>query len=442
MNENMIELKEQNIVENAISERIPKIGKHRVVIIGGGFAGIEVVRELKKCDVQIVMIDKHNYHTFIPLLYQVATAGLSPGDISSPLREFLNEGKHFHFRLAKVKNVDAITKTVRTNIGDLQYDSLVIATGSSTNFYGNDQLEKNAHKLREISDAIALRTQLIDNFEEALKVNNQHDLDKHMNIIIAGGGPTGVELAGAIGELRKHVLPADYPELDFRQMQIYLIEGHHRLLAAMSEKSGKRARKYLENKFEVNVITKTKVSSYENGLAILSDGTQIRTNCVIWAAGVKGNVLNGVAKDNLYKGRILVDEFNNVGSMDGVYAIGDVAAMKTKEFPDGLPMLAPVAIQQASHLASNIKRKLKGESLKPFKYTDKGTMATIGRNKAVVDAPFGIKLGGFIGWFIWMFIHLFSIIGIRRKLLVFSNWVWNYLTFNRGNRLIIRKEIE
>jgi NADH dehydrogenase len=428
-------------VKDRINERIPKTDLLRVVIIGGGFAGIELVRVLSKSNIQIVLVDKHNYHTFIPLLYQVATAGLSPGDISSPLRGFLQENKNFHFRMAKVKSIDAPNKLIHTNLGDLQYDMLIMASGSRTNFFGNKQIKKNANNLREIMDAIELRTKLINNFEDALQVDDEKELERHMNIVIVGAGPTGVELAGAIGELRNQVLPKDYPELDFRKMNITLVEGGKQVLGAMSKKAGSKSAKYLK-KFGVSVRLETILKSYENGVAVLSDGTEINTNCLIWAAGVQGNLVPGLNEDAVINGRIKVNEFNLIDGHKYIYAVGDVALQVDGNHPKGLPMLAPVAIQQAKNLGKNILRMQENKEMKPFKYTDKGTMATIGRNKAVIDLPFNITLGGFFGWFIWMFIHLFSIIGFRRKLLVFSNWVWNYLSYNQGNRLIIKKDID
>ena len=440
-------MEEQNILIpekpklNRIKERIPKTDLTRVVIVGGGFGGIELVRHLSKQNVQTVLVDKHNYHSFIPLLYQVATAGLSPGDISSPLREFLQDNKNFHFRMAKVKSVDPEQKRVITNSGFLEYDKLVIATGSSTNFFNNDQLKKNAHKLREISDAIELRTKLINNFEEAIQADGDEELEKYMNIVIVGAGPTGVELAGAIGELRKHVLPKDYPELDFSKLKIWLVEGTDRVLPSMSERSGHRAKRYLK-KFGVRLLLGKFVKSYDGGVVTLSDKRTIQTQCLVWAAGVKPNMIKGLPEESDVKGRIKVDEFNRVWGTQDVFAIGDVSYQESKKHPKGLPMLAPVAIQQARRLSENLVAQIKGGKEKSFEYVDKGTMATIGRNKAVIDAPFGIRIGGFLGWFIWMFIHLFSIIGFRRKLLVFSQWIWNYLTYNRGNRLIIKKDLE
>ncbi len=428
---------------NRITERIPWTDKPRVVIVGGGFAGVELVKQLSKQNVQIIMIDKHNHHTFIPLLYQVATAGLSPGEISSPLREFLRSNKNFHFRMAKVKMIHADSKKLETNIGFVKYDILVIASGATTNFFGNKELAKNAMKLREMSDAIELRTKLITNFEEALQleVTDKEALAKYMNIVIVGGGPTGVELAGAIGELKKHVLPKDYPEIDFSQLKIHLIEGSGKILPPMRDISGERAAGYLEH-FGVNLTLNTLVERFEDNIAYLNNGTQIPTNCLIWAAGVKGNLIPGLRDGAVDKGRILVDRFNLAKGHEFVYAIGDVALQVDEDNPRGYPQLAPVAIQQAEQLGANLKLLFKEQKMKPFKYVDKGTMATVGRNRAVVDAPFNITFGGFFGWFVWMFVHLFSIVGIRRKFLVFANWVWNYFTYNRGNRLIINKDLD
>lgn len=421
-----------------INERIPKTDLKRVVIIGGGFAGIELVRKLSKTNVQIVLIDKNNHHSFIPLLYQVATAGLSPGDITNPLREFMQDNKHFHFRMAKVRTIRAEEKELDTDLGPIKYDYLVIASGSKTNFFGNEDIKKKAFKLREVSDAIELRTQLIANFEEALQVEDDEELEKHMNVVIVGAGPTGVELAGAIGELRNQILPKDYPELDFTKMKIHLIEGMDRVLSGMSDHSSRRALRYL-HKFGVEVKLGALVEKYENGVAKLSDNSEIKTYSLIWAAGVKGNVIPGLHEGAVQKGRVMVDVYNLVKGHKYIFAVGDVCYQEDKRYPGGLPQLAPVAMQQSRKLGENLKRRMSNKDMKPFKYIDKGTMATIGRNRAVVDAPFNIRLGGFIGWFIWMFVHLFSINGFRRKLLVFSNWVWNYFTYNRGNRLIINK---
>ncbi|MBV6644378.1 MAG: NAD(P)/FAD-dependent oxidoreductase [Cyclobacteriaceae bacterium] len=434
----------QNTLEDTIIEppsrtlesSLPASDLPRVVIIGGGFAGIALIQKLRKCPVETVMLDKNNYHTFIPLLYQVATAGLSPGDISSPLRELLQDDDHFHFRMAAVESIDRGQQEVQTNLGSLHYDYLVIATGSKTNFFGNEKIEDHAQKLREIKDALELRSHLINNFERALLARDKEELQRFMNIVIVGAGPTGVELAGAVGELRDHILPKDYPELDFTIMNIYLVEGSGKVLNAMSDFAGRNAKQYLED-FGVQVKLDTLVKGYEGSVVTLSDDTKIASECLIWAAGVEGNHPDGFEQEVLLRGRIKVDDHNRIEGFEKVFAIGDVAHQALAGHESGLPMLAPVAIQQAEHLGGNLRRLLQGKALKPFKYTDKGTMATIGRNRAVVDAPFNISFGGFFGWFVWMFIHVISIVGFRRKLMVFTSWVWNYLTYNRGNRLII-----
>ncbi|MCR9254276.1 MAG: NAD(P)/FAD-dependent oxidoreductase [bacterium] len=434
---------ERNPVSQQISQHIPESKDPRIVIIGGGFAGIELVARLANLPVQVVLLDKHNFHTFQPLLYQVATAGLGPGDISSPLREFLrNKNKNFHFRLATVEHIDHAAKNVITDTGSLHYDYLVIASGAIPNYFGNEELQRNAHSLKSIPEALELRNSMIENFEKALLIKDEEELQKFMNVVIVGAGPTGVELAGAIEELRRNVLPKDYPELDFSKMQIHLIEGQDQVLGAMSDFAGRKAKKYLEN-MGVNVQLQDILESYDGETAVLKNGDAINTHCLIWAAGVKGNAIDGVGISNVKGGRIAVNHFNEVTGMQDVFAIGDVALMLDEDNPRGYPMLAPVAIQQAENLGRNFEVFIglkKDADLKPFKYFDKGTMATIGRNKAVVDAPFGIKFGGFFGWFAWMFIHLVSIIGFRRKLLVFSNWLWNYFTYNRGNRFIIKKK--
>lgn len=425
----------------SISATLPKTDRKRIVIVGGGFAGIELIRKLRDTSYEVVMIDKNNYHSFIPLLYQVATAGLSPGDISSPLREFMQHFENFHFRLASIETIEANRNVIQTSKGELAYDILVIATGSVPNFYGNKKIAQASLRLREIRDALTLRNTLIDRFEEALLLSEQEEQQAYLNVVIVGAGPTGVELAGAIGELKRHILPKDYPELDFSMMKVFLVEGADQVLPAMSKEAGRKARKYLE-KFNVKVILGKMVNDLDKEIVRLSDGEQITSNCLIWAAGVKGNLIPGLSEQSTDRSQYLVDQYNIVKGTDNIYAIGDVSLQKNPAFEDGLPMLAPVAIQQARHLGHNLVRLDKGQKPKAFHYLDKGTMATVGRNKAVVDFPFKLTLGGFVGWFIWMFVHLMSIIGFRRKLLVFSNWIWNYLTYNKGNRLIIPREKE
>ncbi len=419
---------------------VPATKNPRIIIIGGGFAGVKLVKRLKHLPLQIVLFDRNNYHTFQPLLYQVATAGLEPDSIADPLRKQLEHVKNYYFRMAEVFSVDIERKLINTEIGELNYDYLVIATGSKTNYFGNDAIMQHAFPLKQIPQALDLRSHILQNFEAATITNNQNEVRSRMNIAIVGGGPTGVEVAGALGELKKNVLPKDYPELDFSQMQIILLEGTGKLLNGMSEQSSDKALKYLK-KFGVTIRLNTIVTTYDGKQAILNDGSTIDTHTLIWAAGVEGNFPAGLPLTSIERSRILVNEYSQVQGADGIYAIGDIALMKSDAFPKGYPMLAPVAIQQGDHLADNIQRMLKNKPLKPFSYHDKGAMATIGRNKAVVDLPGRLHFGGFFAWLIWMFVHLISIIGFRNRIIVFSNWVWNYFTYDRGTRLIIRKFI-
>ncbi len=419
------------------SIRIPQSNLPRIVIIGGGFAGIRLVKKLRNSGFQIVMFDRHNYHTFQPLLYQVATAGLEPDSIAGPLRKLFGGMKNFYFRYAQVEEIVPEKKMIVTSIGDIEYDYLVIANGSKTNYFGNDGIIKNSFPLKQIPQALDLRSQILQNFEKAVLVNEEDKAKSLMTFVIVGGGPTGVEVAGALGELKKQVLPNDYKELDFNQMKIILIEGHDRLLSSMSDKASKKALKYLK-RFGVEVVLGKVVKSYDGHNVILNDDTVIYSETLVWAAGVKGNVIKGIPETSIERNRILVNEFNQVKGFDRIFAIGDIASMKTDEFPNGHPMLAPVAMQQGKHLGKNLTSMLRGKELKPFVYFDKGSMATIGRNRAVVDLPGKRNFGGLLAWFIWMFIHLVYIIEFRNKLVIMSNWIWNYFTYDRGTRLIIR----
>lgn len=417
---------------------VPKSDKPRVIIIGGGFAGIKLAKNLRNLPLQVVLFDRNNYHTFQPLLYQVATAGLEPDSIADPLRKQLESAKNFYFRMGEVYSIIPEDKIIKTEIGDLNYDYLVIATGSKTNYFGNRSIMDHAFPLKQIPQALDLRSHILQNFEAATITTDEEEIRSRMNIAIVGGGPTGVEVAGALGELKKSVLPNDYPELDFRDMKITLIEGTGRLLNGMSDSASERALRYLK-KFDVEVVLNTLVESYDGLKATLNNKTVFDTHTLIWAAGVEGNHPFGLPAEAMVRGRIAVDEYNCVKGLENVYAIGDIAQMESEEYPNGHPMLAPVAIQQGANLAINIKRMLRDKALKPFEYKDKGSMATIGRNKAVVDLPGNVRLGGLIAWAIWMFVHLISIIGFRNKLIVFSNWVWNYFTYDKGTRLIIRR---
>ena len=417
---------------------IPATELPRIVILGGGFGGITLIKKLRNLPFQVVLIDRNNYHTFQPLLYQVATAGLEPDAIAGPLRKFMGGTANFHFRMAEVFEIDQDNKKVVTEIGEINYDYLVISTGSKVNFYGNESVAKHALPLKQIPQALDFRSHILQNFEKAILTSNPQELQELMTITIVGGGPTGVEVAGALGELKKNILPQDYPELDISQMRIILIEGLPNLLSGMSPFCHQKALQYLRN-FDVEVRLETMVKDYDGKVVTLNNGEEIRCYSLIWAAGVMGNIMKGIRADQIERSRLLVNKYNQLKGANGIFALGDVALMKSKKFPVGHPMLAPVAMQQARNLGDNFKTIARGKKkLKSFKYVDKGAMATIGRNKAVVDLP-GVRFGGLFAWMIWMFIHLVSIIGFRNKMVVFSNWVWSYFTYDKGNRLIIRK---
>ncbi|UMB60503.1 NAD(P)/FAD-dependent oxidoreductase [Lutibacter sp. A80] len=417
---------------------ISKTSFPRVVIIGGGFAGLAAVKGLKNQELQIVLIDKHNYHTFQPLLYQVATGGLEPDSIAFPLRKVIKNLPNFYFRLADVSKIDSEKRKVYTNIGNLKYDYLIIATGSKTNYFGNTNIEKYSMAMKNVPQSLNLRSLIIENFEDALLAKNLEQRNALMNFVIVGGGPTGVELAGALAEMKKGILPKDYPDLDIRQMQINIIQGSNRLLKAMSEKASEKAEDFLIN-LGVNIYKNAHVTDYD-GYNITTDADlSFEAATVIWAAGVKGAAIQGLNPECVIERaeRIKVDEFNKVRNHKNIYAIGDVACMDVSEYPKGHPMMAQPAIQQGKHVAKNIIADLNNKPLEPFVYKDKGAMATIGRNKAVVDLK-KLKFQGVFAWFVWMFVHLFSLIGFRNKAVVFFNWVYNYIRFDRETRLIIR----
>lgn len=419
-----------------LSLTLPETEYPRIVIVGGGFGGLKLAKGLRKAKAQVVLLDRNNFHTFQPLLYQVATAGLEPDSIAGPLRQNFEGNPNYFFRMVKVVGINPAKNEIETTVGNLSYDYLVLANGSVTNYFGNDELSKKVLPLKRIVHALDLRSHILQNFEQAVLTQDESKLQQMMNIVVVGGGPTGVEVCGALSELKKHILPKDYPDLDFSQMNIHLIEGTERLLNGMSDAAGKNALRYME-KLDIDVQLNTLVKDYQNDLVELSNGT-IESATVIWSAGVKGNVIGGLDSKSIERSRILVDEFNKVIGSENIYAVGDVAMMQTDELLNGHPMLAPVAMQQGTHLAKNFKRILNGKSMIPFNYFDKGTMATIGKNKAVVDMPGGIRVKGLLAWLIWMFVHIMYLIGFRNKLVALTNWVWSYITYDKGTRLIIR----
>jgi NADH dehydrogenase len=417
---------------------IPQSSFPRVVIIGGGFAGLAAARGLEEQELQVVLVDKHNYHTFQPLLYQVATGGLEPDSIAFPLRKRFNDVENFFFRLASVSKINADKNEIETSIGNLAYDYLIIATGSTTNFFGNKNVEKFAMEMKSVPQSLNIRSLILENFEEALLTSNIEERNALMNFVIVGGGPTGVELAGALAEMKKGILPKDYPDLDIRQMQINLIQSSGEILKGMSAKASEKAEDFLI-KLGVNVWKNLRVLDYDGKMVTTNGEDNFRAETVIWAAGVKGEIVDGLQQECIIErgARIKVDEFNKVKNHTNIYAIGDIACMASEKNPYGHPMMAQPAIQQGRLAAKNIIAELKGKKLKAFTYNNKGSMATIGRNKAVVDLP-KWKFQGVFAWFVWMFVHLFSLIGFRNKVIVFMNWVYNYIRFDRETRLIIR----
>lgn len=414
---------------------IPDTNLKRIVVIGGGFGGLRLAKKLSTKDYQVVLLDKHNYHAFQPLLYQVATAGLEPDSIAHAIRQVFAGKDNFYFRIANVNAIDTDHNSITTNIGSINFDYLVIATGSDTNYYGNKNIEKNAMPMKSIPEALDLRSLILQNLEKALLTNDLDERSRLMNYVIVGGGPTGVELAGAMGELKKHVLPHDYPDLDIRRMNVHLIQGADRLLPTMSQNASDKAAKYLKD-LGVQVWFNMMVKDYD-GNVITTDTRPFEATTLIWAAGVKGSLIPGIDESSILGGRYLVNEFNQIQGYDDIFALGDVALMKSEEKPYGDPMVAQVAIQQGKLLANNFDNLNEGKPMKPFSYKDKGSMATIGRDKAVVDLP-NWKFAGWFAWFVWMFVHLVSLVGFRNKVVALMNWVIQYFQYNKSVRLIIR----
>jgi NADH dehydrogenase len=415
----------------------------KVVIVGAGFAGLRLARKLNnKPGFDVLLIDKFNYHQFQPLFYQVATAGLDPSNISFPLRKAFHGSKNVRIRVEELKQVLPAEKKIWTETEEISYDFLVLALGADTNFFGNQNMIAHAFPMKSTVEALQLRHRLIQNFEDALLVKSTNEeLKKLLNIVIVGGGPTGVEVAGALAEMKNHALPKDYPELDFSLMTIYLLEGGDRTLATMSEKSSNDSCRYLQ-RLGVKIMKKTLVKDYDGENVFLGDGSTIASRTVIWAAGIKGNVPQGVDASLIVKGnRIRVDRHNKVEGSDGLYVLGDLAYMETPKWPKGHPQVASVAIAQADILAQNLVRiERRSTDFYEFEYHDKGSMATVGKNLAVVDIPKPkLHFNGIFAWFIWMSLHLFLILGVKNRLIVFINWIVNYFTYDPNLRLIFKE---
>lgn len=415
----------------------------KLVILGGGFAGLKLARSLNnKQGVEVLLIDRFNYHQFQPLFYQVATGGLDASNISFPLRKIFHGSKNVRFRLAEVQEIKTDTKEVVTDIGNFGYDALVLAMGAGTNFFGNVSLQEHAFPMKSTTEALQLRHHLIQNFEDALSITDKDELHRKLNIVIVGGGPTGVEVSGALAEMRNNILPKDYPELDFSNMQIYLLEGSPNTLGSMSEKSRTQSREYL-TRLGVDVRLNTIVQNFDGKEVTLNDGSTILASTVIWAAGIKGNMPAGIDPSLVARGsRIKVDRFNKVVGHENVYALGDLAYMETPLFPNGHPQVANVAINQGKNLAANLLKKITGNSgvWTEFEYKDKGSLATVGRHLAVVDIPKPkFHFGGFFAWLFWMVLHLVLIVGVKNRFQIFVNWIHKYFTYDQSLRLLFRE---
>lgn len=417
---------------------IPQLSIPRVVIIGAGFGGLALAKKLRNKNLQVVLLDKHNYHNFQPLLYQVATGGLEAGSIAYPIRKVIQEYKDFYFRLTSVKEIDTVNQKVIAEIGDLHYDYLVIATGSKTNFFGNKEIERNVMSMKTIPQSLNIRSLILENFEQAVLTKDEADRNSLINFVLVGAGPTGVELAGALAEMKKAILQKDYPDLDISKMEINLVQSGDRVLNTMSEKSSLAAEKFLNN-LGVTIWKNVRVTNYDGRTITTNSDLTFETATVIWTAGVQGAIVHGLDAKSLVERaeRIRVNPFNQVIGYKNIFALGDIAYMESEKHPQGHPMMAQPAMQQGDLLAENLVKCINNKPMKPFEYNDKGSMATIGRNLAVVDLPH-YHFSGVFAWFVWMFVHLFSLIGFKNRAVVFLNWVYNYIRFDREGRLIVR----
>ena len=420
-----------------MSINIQRNQKKRVVIVGGGLGGLRLAEDLYGSGMQVVLVDKNNYHQFPPLIYQIASAGIDPSSISFPFRQIFRKRKDFYFRMAEARMVDTDRKILQTSIGKIDYDYLVLAAGTTTNFFGNKNIEEWAIPMKTVPEAMGLRNALLSNLERALTCATEEERQELLNVVIVGGGATGVEIAGALSEMKRYVIPYDYPDMDSSLMHIYLIEAGDRLLAGMSEDSSRKAYEFLTS-MGVDIKFGKMVTDYRDHRVIMKDGTEIPTRTFLWVSGVRANAITGIDGDRLGRGfRIKVDQYNRVPGLDGVFAIGDQCLQTTDEtYPGGHPQVAQVAIQQAKNLAKNLQRIVRGDTeLTPFVYRNLGSMATVGRNRAVVEIG-KFRSQGFFAWILWLVVHLRSILGVKNKMMVLLNWLWKYVSYNDSIRMI------
>ena len=423
-----------------MSINIQRNQKKRVVIVGGGLGGLRLAEDLYGSGMQVVLIDRNNFHQFPPLIYQIASACIDPSSISFPFRQIFRKRKDFYFRMAEARMVDTEKKILQTSIGKIDYDYLVLAAGATTNFFGNKNIEEWAIPMKTVPEAMGLRNALLSNFERALTCATEEERQELLNVVIVGGGATGVEIAGALSEMKRYVIPYDYPDMDSSLMHIYLIEAGDRLLAGMSQDSSKKAYDFLKS-MGVDIQFGKMVTDYRDHKVIMKDGTEIPTRTFLWVSGIRANAMPGISEDHLGRGfRFKVDQFNRIPGLNDVFAIGDQCLQTTDPaYPNGHPQVAQVAIQQAKNLAKNIKRINEGHaddnSLTPFKYNNLGSMATIGRNKAVVEIG-KFHSQGFFAWILWLVVHLRSILGVKNKMMVLLNWLWKYVSYTDSIRMI------
>ena len=420
-----------------MSFNIAKTNAKRVVIVGGGFGGLKLANALRKTGMQVVLVDKNNFHQFPPLIYQVASSGIEPSSISFPFRKIFRKRKNFYFRMAEARSIFPEKKILQTSIGKIEYDYLVLAAGTTTNFFGNKHLEEEAMPMKTLPEAMGLRNALLSNLERSITCATEQERNELQNIVIVGGGATGVEIAGVLSEMKRYVLPADYPDMDSSQLNIFLIEAAGRLLGGMSPESSAAAEQFLRN-MGVNVCLHKKVTDYRDHKVIFEDGMEIPTRTFIWVSGVKAVGIGNIPSECMGRGgRLKVDAYNRVEGLEDVFAIGDQCIMTAdKDYPNGHPQLAQVAIQQGKLLAENLKRLEKKKALKPFHYKNLGSMATVGRNRAVAEFK-KVKTQGWIAWILWLVVHLRSILVVRNRISVMLNWMYNYFTYDQSLRIII-----
>ena len=422
-----------------MSINIQRNQKKRVVIVGGGLGGLRLAEDLYGSGMQVVLIDKNNFHQFPPLIYQIASAGIDPSSISFPFRQIFRKRKDFYFRMAEARMVDSEKKILQTSIGKIDYDYLVLAAGATTNFFGNKNIEEWAIPMKTVPEAMGLRNALLSNFERALTCATEEERQELLNVVIVGGGATGVEIAGALAEMRRYVIPYDYPDMDSSLMHIYLIEAGDRLLAGLSQESSQKAYEFLKS-MGVDIQFGKMVTDYRDHKVVMKDGTEIPTRTFLWVSGIRANAMPGIDESHLGRGfRFKVDEFNRIQGVEDVFVIGD-QCLQTSDaaYPNGHPQVAQVAIQQAKNLAKNLKLINQGvdsSELTAFRYKNLGSMATIGRNKAVVEIG-KFRSQGFFAWVLWLVVHLRSILGVKNKVMVLLNWLWKYVSYNDSIRMI------